>query len=61
MNIVIFSAESVIIRRKIPIFAFRIRSFLDKEPEVFRILLKHHINNARMTKATKLTPDRRGL
>ena len=31
--------------------------FLDKEPIVFRILLKHHINNTRMTKATKLTPS----
>lgn len=41
-------------------FAFRIRSFLDKEPEVFRNLLKHHIRIARMTKATKLTPYRRG-
>ena len=34
--------------------------FLDKEPIVFRILLKHHIRIARMTKATKLTPYRRG-
>ena len=42
------------------IFAFRIRTFWDKEPIVFRILLKHHINNARMMKATKLTPYRRG-
>ena len=43
-------------KEKIAIFAFRIRFFLDKEPEVFRILLKHHIRIARMTKATKLTP-----
>ena len=41
-------------------FAFRIRSFLDKEPEVFRTILKYDNNNTRITEATKLTPDRRG-
>lgn len=54
------SAKVIEIPNKYCTFAFRIRSFLDKEPEVFRILLKHHIRIARMTKATKLTPHRRG-
>ena len=56
----IFSVRNALYERFFAIFAFRIRSFLDKEPIVFRILLKHHINNARMMKATKLTPYRRG-
>ena len=60
MEIVTFSFKYALNERKIAIFAFRIRSFLDKEPEVFRILLKHHIRISRMTKATKLTPYRCG-
>lgn len=36
------------------------KSLLEKEPTVFRTILKYDNNNTRMTKATKLTPSRRG-
>jgi len=41
MEIVTFSFKYALNERKSAIFAFRIRSFLDKEPIVFRILLKN--------------------
>ena len=55
-----FSAMSALNRRKIAFFAIRIRSFLDKKPEVFHLPLKQHLIIARMTKATKLTPYKHG-
>ena len=36
------------------------KSLLGREPIVFRTILKYDNNNTRMTKATKLTPSRRG-